>query len=256
MRPVFDQTGGRDGFVSLEVSPRIARDTQATIEDAHRLWKAVSRPNILIKIPGTAEGIPAIRQCLSEGININITLLFGLPRYLQVVAAYFEALESRAKQGLPLERLRSVASFFLSRIDVLVDLMLDQILLSHPRRKLADSLRGQVAIALAKLAYERYQDLFGSWRFRKLADQGARTQRLLWASTSVKDPRYSDIKYVESLIGPDTINTMPCQTVDAYRNHGDPAPRLEHGIAEANNLLANLSDLRIDLNQVMLRLGK
>lgn len=253
-RPVYDQTDGRDGFVSLEVSPHLARDTQGTIQEVRRLRTAVQRPNVFIKIPGTPEGIPAIRQCLSEGININITLLFGLPRYLQVVAAYIEALESLERQGRPLERTCSVASFFLSRIDVLVDPVLEQVAQDPPRRQMADASRGHVAICLAKMAYARYKDLFGSQRFRRLAEKGARPQRLLWASTSTKQPEYSDVKYVDALIGPDTINTVPRKTLDAYRDHGNPALRLERDVERANDLLAHLSDLGIDLNQVMLQL--
>ncbi len=254
LRPVYDQTGGRDGFVSLEVSPHLARDTDGSIQEARTLWGLVDRPNVLIKIPGTVEGIPAIRQCLSEGININITLLFGLPRYLQIVAAYMEAIEELADGGTRLDRVASVASFFLSRIDTLVDGMLEEIPADHPRYAMAQGLRGQVAVACGKVAYQRYKDLFGSRRFSELATRGARTQRLLWASTSTKNPAYSDVKYVDSLIGADTVNTVPRETLDAYRDHGEPADRLELGVAQANQLLADLDELGIDLERVMLTL--
>src|SRR5919202_6137967 len=232
-RPIYDRTGGQDGFVSLEVSPGVAHETQATLEEARRLWAALNRPNVMIKVPATAEGIPAIQQLISEGINVNITLLFGLDRYRQVVEAYLSGLEARVKNGQEVRGIASVASFFLSRIDVLLD----------PR--LPPDLKGQVAIASARAAYAIYQEVFSSERFTKL---GANQQRLLWASTSTKDPAESDVKYVEPLIGPETINTLPLSTLQAYRDHGDPAPRLTENLAEAQRVLARLGEVGIDLN--------
>jgi transaldolase len=198
-RPLYDESEGRHGFVSLEVNPHLARDTEGTIAEARRLWSTLDRPNVFIKVPATLEGLPAIEQLISEGININVTLLFGLPRYREVAGAYISGLEKRLAEGQEIERVASVASFFLSRIDVLVDPKLEKLTPSN--------LRGKVAIASAKVAYQMYKRIFGSQRFRKLADRGARAQRVLWASTSTKNPEYSDIKYVEPLIGPETINT-------------------------------------------------
>ena len=250
LRDVYDSTGGQDGFVSLEVSPHLARDTQGTINEARRLFKAVDRPNLLIKIPGTVEGLPAIRQCLSEGININITLLFGLDRYRQVGETYIQGLEDAAAAGMKLGRIASVASFFLSRIDVLLDPELEKLMAndSDPKARTARSLRGQTAIASAKVAYQIYQEIFTSDRFAKLAKNGAVAQRLLWASTSTKNPDYVDTMYVEPLIGPHTVNTLPTATVEAYRDHGRPASRLEGGTDEAANLLARLPEVGIDLD--------
>jgi transaldolase/glucose-6-phosphate isomerase len=250
-RPVYDRTEGRDGFVSLEVSPHLAHDTDGTISEARRLWEAVNRPNIFIKIPGTLEGLPAIQQALSEGININITLLFGLPRYGKVAEAYITALETRARERKPLDRIASVASFFLSRIDVLVDPLLEEKMRAGgPDAETAARLHGQVAIASAKAAYQVYEEIFGDERFGKLADQGARTQRLLWASTSTKNPEYSDVKYVEALIGPATVNTVPMETLNAYRDHGNPAPGLKEGTEEAREVLDLLAKVEIDIDAV------
>jgi transaldolase len=204
-KPLFQDSGGQHGFVSLEVSPLLARDTQGTIEEARRLWKSVARPNVMIKVPATLEGIPAIQQLISEGININVTLLFGIPRYRKVAQAYVAGLETRALNGLPLEGIRSVASFFLSRIDVLVDPLLDKIIKKDGDKETIDEakmMHGNVAISSAKIAYKLYNDLFQTERFKKLEESGAQPQRLLWASTSTKNPAYSDVKYVEALIGP------------------------------------------------------
>jgi transaldolase len=251
LRPVYDRTGGQDGFVSLEVSPHLARDTVGTIAEASRLWGRVDRPNVMIKVPGTWEGLPAIRQLIGEGINVNVTLLFALPRYRAVAEAYIDGLEELAASGLPLQRTASVASFFLSRIDVLVDPLLDdRIRAGGPLAELAAVLRGEAAIASAKLAYQMYREIFSGERFRKLAQWGARSQRVLWASTSTKSPAYSDVKYVEALIGPETVNTMPLETVTAYRDHGDPALRLEEEVEKARRVLAQLADAGIDLAAV------
>ncbi len=251
-RPIYDQTRGGDGFVSLEVSPHLANDTDGSIAEAKRLWRLVHRPNVLIKIPGTQAGIPAIRALLSEGINVNITLLFGLPRYEEVIDAYLSALESRVSMGLPVDSVASVASFFLSRIDVLVDPMLEKIANGSDAEKasLAQSLHGQIAIASAKSAYQIFERSVQGRRFQALAARGAHKQRLLWASTSTKNPAYSDIKYVEALIGPDTVNTVPVKTLDAYRDHGNPAPRLKDDAEQAAQKLHTLGDLGIDLDAV------
>ncbi len=248
-RPVYNRTHGGDGFVSLEVSPRLAHDTTETIKEAHRLWKAVERPNLMIKVPGTQEGLPAIEQLIAEGLNINITLLFGLPRYQQVAEAYQAGLESLVEHGKAVDKAASVASFFLSRIDVLLDPQLEKKANeAGPNAGLAAELRGQAAIASAKAAYGLYRELFYSPRFNRLARLGARTQRLLWASTSTKNPAYSDVKYVEPLIGVDTINTLPTETIDAYRQHGKPSLQLDKGIAEARRVLKDLEKLGIDLD--------
>jgi transaldolase len=250
-RPLYDQTDGRDGYVSLEVNPHLAHDTKATVEEARRLWAALDRPNVLIKVPGTASGLPAIQQLIGEGISVNVTLLFGLPRYRQVVDAYIAGLETRAAQGQPLEHLASVASFFVSRIDALVDPRLEELIARGCKEsELATKARGQVAIASAKVAYQIYKETFACERFTKLAAQGARSQRLLWASTSTKNPDYSDVKYVEALIGPDTVDTAPMETLNAYRDHGEPKARLEHHVKEARWLLDRLPELGIDIDKV------
>ena len=248
---VYDRLKGKDGYVSLEVNPHLARDTNGTVSEARRLWKLVGRPNIFIKVPATKEGLPAIRQLISEGINVNITLLFGLPRYQEVAEAYMAGLEDRLAQGKSVHRIASVASFFLSRIDVLVDSRLEKFMAAGgPQATAARNLRGTVAIASAKMAYSIYKKIFGGERFQKLAAKGAGTQRLLWASTSTKNPEYSDVKYVEALIGPDTVNTLPLETLNAYRDHGNPGARLEIGLDFAASVLQRLPELDIDLNEV------
>lgn len=247
-RPLYDRLDGKDGFVSLEVSPHLANDTEGTIAEARKLWVAVNRPNAFIKVPATRAGLPAIKQLINEGININITLLFGLHRYREVAEAYVTGLEMRTAQGKPLKNVASVASFFLSRIDVLVDPMLENI--DGEKAELAAKLRGQTALASAKVAAKIYAEIFSSERFKKLAAAGARTQRLLWASTSTKNPNYPDLKYVEPLIGPDTINTLPLETLEAYRDHGRPELRLHDGLAEAQAKLNWLADVGIDLDTV------
>jgi len=239
-RPVFDRLEGADGFASLEVSPQLAHDTAGTITQARQLWAVVNRPNLFIKVPATREGLPAIQQLIGEGINVNITLLFGLQRYREVAEAYLAGLETLATHGKPLNQVSSVASFFLSRIDVLVDPMLEK----------SVGLHGQVAIASAKVAYQIYKEIFGGERYRRLAQMGARTQRVLWASTGTKNPEYSDVKYVETLIGPETINTLPPETLDAYRDHGKPSVQLEKGAQEAYHVLEGLRQAGIDLDAV------
>lgn len=250
-RGLYDNSAGRHGFVSLEVSPHLAHDTDGTVAEARRLWQAVDRPNVLIKVPGTREGLPAIRQLIRRGINVNVTLLFGLPRYREVVEAYLGGLEDRLSDGGALERVASVASFFLSRIDVLVDPMLErQFDAGGEKAKLARCLHGQVAVASAKTAYQIYKEMFASDRFRKLAKHGARTQRVLWASTSTKNPEYSDVKYVEALIGPETINTVPRETLDAYRDHGRPEARLEQDLNQAEETFLYLPELGIEIDDL------
>ena len=246
--PVYEKTKGCDGFVSIEVSPHLAYDTGKTVKEAVRLWEKLHRPNIMIKVPGTAQGLPAVRQLISKGINVNITLLFGLGRYREVLQAWLAGLEDRASAGSSLESVASVASFFLSRIDVLVDKRLDA--LAHSGDKSASSLRGTAAIAYARLAYQIYREIQGSVRWRGLAARGAQPQRLLWASTGTKDPAYSDIKYVEALIGPDTVNTLPPETLNAYRKHGGPALRLEQDLTQATEVTAGLAKLGIELETV------
>lgn len=250
-RPLYDGTDGRDGYVSLEVNPHLAHNTKGTIAEARRLWSALDRPNVMIKVPATAEGLPAVTQLTAEGINVNVTLLFGLPRYRQVAQAYIAGLEARLARREPVRRLASVASFFISRIDTLVDPLLDKIIAQGgPKAALAKAARGQAAIASAKLAYQAYKEIFGGAGFGKLAAQGARPQRLLWASTGTKDPDYSDVKYIEALVGPETVNTAPLKTLDAYRDHGDPKSRLEENIGEARAVLERLAGAGIDLATV------
>ncbi|BFU92990.1 MAG: glucose-6-phosphate isomerase [Nitrospira sp.] len=249
-RQVYDRTDGRDGFVSLEVSPDLADDATGTVEEARRLWRLLNRPNVMMKVPGTREGIIAVRQLTAEGINVNVTLLFGLSRYRDVCEAYLEGLAARMARGTPLGHVASVASFFLSRIDILVDSLLDQRRQERNVDQSCHDLPGQTAIACAKVAYDIYREIFRGERFRPLAVQGARPQRLLWASTSTKNPRESDVKYVEALIGPDTVNTVTLETLRAYRDQGRPAARLEEGLAEARDVLDRLSEIGIDLEKV------
>lgn len=243
---VYKRTNGQDGFVSIEVSPHLAHDTENTIKQARELWKAVNRKNVMIKIPATLEGLPAIRTCISEGININITLLFGLPRYEEVVEAYLAGLEDRVLAGKPIDQVTSVASFFLSRIDTLIDPEL--------RSKGLDDLKGQVAIASAKKAYGIYKDYFFGARFQALGNRGAKRQRLLWASTGTKDPTFSDIKYVSGLIGPETINTLTLETLAAFRDHGRPGNRLEDDMNKASIIFDHLKESGIDIDTVTQKL--
>jgi transaldolase len=247
-RPVFDAADGGDGFVSIEVGPHLARDTQGTIAEARRLWKECGRANVMVKIPGTAEGLPAIRQCLSEGININITLLFGVPRYREVMEAYLSALEERVKKGEPIDRIRSVASFFVSRVDTNVDAKLDALIAKG--NAAAKSVRAKLAIANARVAYEAFEEVFGASRFAALKAKGARVQRPLWASTSTKDKTLPDVYYVEALVGPDSVNTVPPETFEAYRDHGDPKVRIHDDLDAAHAAFAALPKLGIDFATV------
>ena len=245
LRPVYDTSGGADGFVSVEVSPALAADTAATVAAARELHERIAQPNLMVKIPGTRAGLPAIRALLAQGLNVNVTLLFGLARYRAVVEAFLAALEDRRASGRPLDAVASVASFFLSRIDTLVDGRLER-----DGRPGAAALRGRAAIACARLAYFYYKEWTAGPRWRALAAAGARTQRLLWASTSTKNPAYDDVKYVEALIGADTVTTLPLETVRAYRDHGDPAARLQDDLAAARALPEQLAALGIDLEAV------
>jgi transaldolase len=250
-RSVYEKTDGKDGYVSLEVNPHLAHDTKGTIEEARRLWAALNRPNVFVKVPATSDGLPAIQQLISEGINVNVTLLFGSPRYRRVAEAYIAGLEARTAQGKSVKHIASVASFFVSRIDALVDSLLEKLITQGgPKADLAKTVQGQIAIASAKMAYQIYKDIFGSDRFKKLVAKDACVQRLLWASTSTKNPDYSDVKYIESLIGPDTINTVPPETIDAYRDHGNPKSRLDQDVKEAAWIMERLPELRISIDKV------
>ena len=248
LEPVYSKLDAADGYVSLEVSPYIADDTDATIAEARKLWDAVDRDNVMIKIPGTAAGVPAIAATIAAGINVNVTLLFSVEAYRQVAEAYAMGLEERVRQGQPIDRMASVASFFVSRIDTTIDKQIDErIEKGDAEADALRALRGKVAIANAKLAYAWYQDFVASERWQALAAKGARPQRLLWASTGVKDPSYPDTLYVDTLIGPDTVNTMPPKTMDAFRDHGTVSVTLTQGVDEARRVMAEVDRLGLDL---------
>ena len=252
---LYEASGGNDGYVSIEVAPEFARDTEGTIGEARRLWSSVKRPNLMVKIPGTAEGIPAIRQALLEGISINVTLLFSVERYEQVALAYVEALEERHAKGESIETLASVASFFVSRVDTLVDGMLDERIKSDPSvADLAESLKGKIAVANAKLAYQKFLEIFESDRFAPLRAASGNVQRPLWASTGTKNPAYSDVLYVETLIGPDTVNTMPGKTIDAFVDHGVIARTVDTDVEAARQAVADLEKVGVDLRDVTAQL--
>lgn len=248
LRPVYDRTEGKDGYVSLEVSPYLAHDARGSIAEAQRFWNAVARPNLFIKIPGTFEGIAAVEALLFAGINVNITLLFSIERYEEIAHAYMGAMERRKAAGLPLASVASVASFFLSRIDVRVDEQLQQRIARGVQG--AERLLGKCAIANAKLAYQRFKELTSSAEWRFVARAGARPQRLLWASTSTKNPAYDDLMYVQPLIGPLTVNTLPKKTIAALADHGKVAATLEEGVSEAKQTMRDLQALGIDVGQV------
>jgi transaldolase/glucose-6-phosphate isomerase len=253
LRPVYDESNFRDGYVSLEVSPYLARKTKETIEEARRLWKTVQRENVMIKVPGTAEGLPAIRQLIGEGININVTLLFAQEVYVKVAEAYIAGLEDLAARGGNLKKMASVASFFISRIDTLIDSMLNDRIKGTSdasQQALLKSVLGKVAIANGKLTYQRYQQIFSGPRWQALAAKGAQTQRVLWASTSTKNPAYRDVIYVEELIGPDTVNTMPPATIDAFRDHGLLRNSLTEDIPAAEKAMADLARTGISMKEV------
>ena len=245
LRPVYDRLGGKDGYVSLEVSPYLADDTDATIAEAAKLWRMVDKPNLMIKIPGTEAGVPAIAATIASGINVNVTLLFGIEAYKKVALAYVAGLEQRVEKGEPIDKLASVASFFVSRIDGKIDAAIDKMGSDE-----AKAIRGKVAIANAKMAYQWYLEFIQSDRWQKLAAKGAMPQRLLWASTSTKDPGFPDTLYVDTLIGRDTVNTIPPATMDAFRDHGTPAETLTQDVDQAKHVLAEADRLGLDLDGV------
>jgi transaldolase len=250
---VYAETKRRDGYVSLEVSPLLANDTQKTIDEARRLWKTVSRENVMIKVPATPAGIPAIRQLLEDGININITLLFAQSAYEKVAEAFLSALEARVKKGEDISHIASVASFFVSRIDTLIDKDIEEKLKTETdagKKALLQSIEGKVAIANAKLTYKKYQELFGDARWKALTAKGAQTQRLLWASTSTKNPKYRDVLYVEELIGADTVDTIPPATFDAFRDHGKLRKSLTENVDAAAKTMSDLEKAGISMKQV------
>jgi transaldolase / glucose-6-phosphate isomerase len=252
LRPVYEESKFRDGYVSLEVSPYLARKTQKTIDEARRLWKTVKRDNVMIKVPGTAEGIPAMRQLIGEGININVTLLFAQEVYEKVGEQYIAGLEDLAARGGKLNQMAGVASFFISRIDTLIDSLLNERLKTadSSQEALLKSLLGKVAIANGKLTYQAYQRIFSGSRWQALASKGAQTQRVLWASTSTKNPHYRDVIYVEELIGPDTVNTMPPATIDAFRDHGRLRHALTEDVAGAAKVMQDLARAGISMKDV------
>jgi transaldolase len=248
-RPIYDDSNGQDGFVSIEVLPGLARDPEGTLTNARQLWTAVDRPNLMVKVPGTAEGAPAIETLLFEGLNINITLLFSIANYERVAVAYISALQRRNDAGLPIDRIASVASFFVSRVDTAADKLLDA-----DGSDEALALKGKVAVANAQLAYERFEALFGNDNFRKLAAAGARVQRPLWASTGTKNAAYSDVLYVDTLIGPDTVNTMPLATMEAFLDHGTVARTVDTDYTGAHQVVHDLAELGISLDEITAQL--
>lgn len=257
LRPVYDRTDGLDGYVSIEVPPTIARDTAQTVQEARRYFEAIARPNVMIKIPGTPEGLLAVEQSIRAGLNVNVTLLFAIDSYVETFWAYIRGLEGRVADGQPIDHIASVASFFLSRIDTKVDQQIAERLVGIDdlsRKAQLESVLGKVAIANAKVAYQKYKEILASDRWQALAARGAKVQRLLWASTSTKNPQYSDVMYVDSLVGPDTVNTLPPETIEACVDHCDVNSRLEQDVEAAQTLIATLPELGIDLDQVMAEL--
>lgn len=251
LRQVYDRTDGLDGYVSIEVGPELAYDTDKTIEAAKRYWKAVDRPNLFIKVPATRPGVPAISALLGEGINVNITLIFSIQRYGEVMNAYLEGLEKLAVSGKPVDRIASVASFFVSRVDTAVDKQLDaKIAAGGDDAPKARSLLGKAAVANAQIAYEEFKKVFSTDRFTTLKAKGARVQRPLWASTSTKNPAYRDVLYVEELAGPDIVNTMPLQTIEAFADHGVVERRIDEDVAAAHQVMANLAALGVNIDEV------
>ncbi|HZS87974.1 MAG TPA: transaldolase [Chloroflexota bacterium] len=252
-RPLYDRTGGQDGFVSIEVSPRLAYDTAASVAEARRFWATINRPNIMVKVPATDAGIPAIRQLIGEGLNINITLIFAIESYERVMEAYLAGLETLAAAGRPLDRIASVASFFVSRVDTEVDRRLDTLIAAErdeTRRRELAAVRGRAAVANARLAYQRFLTVFAGERFAAVRAWGARVQRPLWASTGTKDPAYSDVKYVEELIGPDTVTTLPQATIDAFQDHGQVARTIDRDLDDATRTVARLYAAGISMKEV------
>src|ERR1051325_1445664 len=253
--PVFERTGGEDGYVSMEVMPRLANDTQATIQEARRLWSAVNRPNLMVKIPATPQGVPAIEQSIADGLNINITLIFSLKRYEEVMDAYLRGLIRRLENGQKIDRTASVASFFVSRVDTLTDKLLDDKITSGAEKKdLLQSLKGKAAIANAKLAYQEFRRKFSTEAFAGLKNHGARLQRPLWASSSTKNPAYPDLYYVEALVGPDSVDTMPPATIQAYKDHGNPEVRIDKNVDDARRVMDQLAEVGILMDEVTKKL--
>ncbi len=249
-RPLFLASDGLDGYVSLEVSPRLANETQRTLEEARRLWAKVDRANVMIKVPATPAGIPAIEQLISEGINVNVTLMFSLEHYVRVAEAYVRGLQARAQNGKPLA-VGSVASFFVSRVDSLIDKQLEERLAgatNASEKQALESLLGKTAIANSRIVYQKFKEIFGRRAFLDLKDKGARVQRPLWASTSTKNPKYRDVLYAEELIGPDTVDTMPPATIDAFRDHGRVRTSIDTGLEEAEGVFRRLASVGIDMN--------
>ncbi|HEY9738920.1 MAG TPA: transaldolase [Coleofasciculaceae cyanobacterium] len=257
LRPVYDSSNGLDGYVSIEVPPNIADNTESTIEEARRYYAQIGRENVMIKIPGTKMGLPAVEQVISEGINVNVTLLFSVDSYVETAWAYIRGLEKRAEQGQDISKIASVASFFLSRIDSNIDARIDKKLAEGTdrieKKATLEAVKGKVAIANAKVAYQEYKKIIQSDRWKALAEKGAKVQRLLWASTGTKNPEYSDVMYVDELVGPDTVNTLPPSTIEACADHCSPASRIETDVDKAYRLLENLKepDIDINLNEVM-----
>ena len=249
LRPLYDSTGSKHGYVSYEVSPLLANDTKGTIEAARRYWGRIARPNVMIKVPSTPAGLPAIETLISEGINVNVTLMFSMTHYDNVAEAYIKGIEKRVQGGGAVDKVFSVASFFVSRVETLVDKKLDAKLKEKNDPAVA-ALKGKAAVANTKLVYQRYKEVFLGQRFAAMKAKGARTQWPLWASTGTKDKAYSDVKYVEELIGPDTVNTMPPATMDAFREHGKAAATLEAGLGDARDAVNKLKAAGIDLLQV------
>ncbi|HEX8848572.1 MAG TPA: transaldolase [Gemmatimonadaceae bacterium] len=254
-RPVYDATKGADGYVSIEVSPGAASDANATVEEAHRLWTTVNRPNVMIKVPGNAEGVVACQRLIADGINVNVTLLFAVEAHERIIDAYIAGLEERAKAGKGIDRVASVASFFVSRVDTEIDKRLDAKIASDAANaERYRALKGRAAIANAKLAYALFQRKFSGARWEALAAKGARVQRPLWASTSTKNPAYRDVMYVEQLIGPDTVNTLPPATLDAFRDHGEVARTVDKDVDGAKRTIAELAAVGISLEEVTAKL--
>jgi transaldolase len=253
-RPVFTRTGGADGHVSIEVNPAFAGDTDRTIAEAKRLWRAVERPNLLVKIPATRAGVKAIERCIADGVSINVTLIFSLERYAEVIDAYQAGIRARVAAGQDVSGIASVASFFVSRVDTAADALLEERIRAGGDRAALEALRGKAAIANAKLAYQLFLEKFGTPHWAELARAGARVQRPLWASTSTKNPAYPDVYYVEALIGRDTVDTMPPQTVVAYKDHGQPEARLTEGLDQARAVMADLARAGVDMAKVTQKL--
>ena len=254
LKPIYEESKGVDGHVSIEVSPLLATDTKGSIEEGKKLFAKLSRPNIMIKVPGTAEGIPAVKALLEEGINVNITLLFSTPNYEEVANTYIEALETRVAKGLPIDSIASVASFFVSRVDGKVDGALEKIMQAEAgseKGKQAQALMGKFGIANSRAAYQRFLDIFGSDRFKKLAEKGAKVQRPLWASTSTKNPEYPDTLYVDELIGKDTVNTMPHNTLEAYVDHGKVEDTVTKDMNQALSMPSALKELGIEVSKIL-----